>query len=221
MIFSINRAIKLEGTNTYFKIGDLVDVTTKDNKKFTGKILEIEDIGDERIENEDKVCTNKIKIIREVPIEEHKLFKLDKNGNVIKKTDRDGGESCFTYSLAGLLENIKYTDDKQVTLKYDGLRRLNEIEDWYGTTKVEWGVYEHLKSITDYKGRKTSYDYSPMGKLLKMNYPNGKNVKYSYDECLRLSNLADEIQNVGYRYNKNGLLQEKIFYKRIKGQLFL
>ena len=143
-------------------------------------------------------------------------YEYDKNGNIIKKTDRDGGESCFTYSLAGLLENIKYTDDKQVTLKYDGLRRLNEIEDWCGTTKVEWGVYEHLKSITDYKGRKTSYEFSPMGKLLKMNYPNGKNVKYSYDECLRLSNLADGIQNVGYRYNKNGLLQEKLFLNGLK-----
>lgn len=42
------------------------------------KILEIEDIGDERIVWEGKICTNKIKILREVPIEEHKLFEFDK-----------------------------------------------------------------------------------------------------------------------------------------------
>lgn len=43
------------------------------------KILEIEDIGTESIQKEDKVCTNKIKVLREVPIKEHKLFKVDKN----------------------------------------------------------------------------------------------------------------------------------------------
>ena len=105
-----------------------------------------------------------------------------------KKTDRAGGETCFRYSLTGMLETINYADGNQVILKYDCLRRLNEIEDWLGRMKIEWGVYKHLKSVTDYKGRKVSYEFSPMGNLTEMTYPSGRKVKYSYDECLRLSN---------------------------------
>lgn len=143
-------------------------------------------------------------------------YEYDMIGNMTKKIDRDGGETCFSYSLAGLLENIKYADGSQVTLKYDGLRRLNEIEDWLGRMKIEWGVYKQLKSVTDYKGRKVSYKFSPMGNLTEMTYSNGKNVKYSYDDCLRLSNLADGIHNIRFRYNKNGFLQEKIFSGSLK-----
>ena len=143
-------------------------------------------------------------------------YEYDMSGNVTKKTDRDGGETCFCYSLTGMLENIKYADGKQVALKYDGLRRLNEIEDWLGSMKIDWGVYKHLKSVTDYKGRKVSYEFSPMGNLTEMTYPNGRNVKYSYDECLRLSHLADGIHNISYRYNNKGMLQEKIFSNALK-----
>lgn len=143
-------------------------------------------------------------------------YEYDMIGNMTKKIDRDGGETCFSYSLTGLLENIKYADGNQATLKYDGLRRLNEIEDWLGKIKIEWGVYKQLKSVTDYKGRKVSYEFTPMGNLAEMTYPNGKKVKYSYDDCLRLSNLADGIHNISYRYNKKGLLQEKIFSGLLK-----
>lgn len=143
-------------------------------------------------------------------------YKYDMLGNMTNKIDRDGGETCFSYSLTGLLETIKYADGCKVTLKYDDLRRLNEVEDWLGNTKIEWGVYKQLKSITDFSGRKVSYEFSPMGNMTQMTYPDGKKVKYSYDDCLRLSNLSDEIHNISYGYNKKGLLQEKRFSGLLK-----
>lgn len=83
------------------------------------KILEIEDIGDERIEDDDKICTNKIKVIREVPAEEHKLFKVDKNNNIIYSKDPYGYEEWYEYDKKGNLIYYKDSDGFEEWKEYD------------------------------------------------------------------------------------------------------
>ncbi|MFR3728519.1 DUF6531 domain-containing protein [Lacrimispora sp.] len=143
-------------------------------------------------------------------------YEYDTKARITKKTDRDGGETYFSYSLTGLLEKINYPDGREALMEYDGLRRLRVIKDWQGCTKIDWGLYKHLKSITDHKERKVSYEFEPMGNLTAITYPNGRKVKYSYDACLRLLNLTDGDHAVNYRYNKNGLLEEKLFSNELK-----
>ncbi|WP_024347824.1 DUF6531 domain-containing protein [Lacrimispora indolis] len=143
-------------------------------------------------------------------------YEYDTKGNITKKTDRDGGETYFSYSLTGLLEKVNYPDGREALMEYDGLRRLRVIKDWQGCIKIDWGIYKHLKSITDHKERKVSYEFEPMGNLTAITYPNERKVKYSYDACLRLLNLTDGDHAVNYRYNKNGLLEEKLFSNELK-----
>jgi len=143
-------------------------------------------------------------------------YNYDSDGHMTRKLDRDGYETCFGYTLMGQLNHIKYADGNQVTLQYDSLRRLIEVEDWSGRTKMEWGTYQHLKSVTDYKGRKVSYDFTPMGQLAAMVYPDGREVTYSYDTCLRLSGLSDERGRIQYDYKKGDLLLNKAFSNGLK-----
>lgn len=143
-------------------------------------------------------------------------YEYDMKGSITKKTDRDGGETNFSYSLTGLLEKVSYPDGREAMMEYDSLRRLRVIKDWQGYTKINWGMYKHLESITDHKERKVSYEFKPMGNLTAITYPNGRKVKYSYDECLRLMKLTDGDHTVNYRYNKNGLLEEKLFSNELK-----
>ena len=53
------------------------------------KIIEIEDIGTKYCEKLNKICTNGIKVLREVPMEEHKLFKFDNKNRLIYYKDED------------------------------------------------------------------------------------------------------------------------------------
>lgn len=143
-------------------------------------------------------------------------YEYDAMGNITKKTDRDGGETCFSYTLVGLLEKVNYPDGREMLMEYDSLRRLRGIKDWQGYTEIDWGKYKHLESITDHKGRRVSYELEQMGNLAAITYPNGRKVKYSYDSCLRLSKLTDGENIVNYRYNKNGLLEERLFSNELK-----
>ncbi|MGL5437592.1 MAG: RHS repeat-associated core domain-containing protein [Lachnospiraceae bacterium] len=143
-------------------------------------------------------------------------YDYDSTGHMISKLDREGAETCYNYLPTGQLERIQYADGKQVNLKYDSLRRLIEVEDWLGSTKLEWSTYMHLRSVTDYKGRKLSYDFTPMGLLSSMVYPDGRSVTYTYDNCLRLSELSDSKNNIRYQYEKGGLLRDKIFSDGLK-----
>lgn len=73
------------------------------------KLLEIEDLGDNSKEYDGFIITNKIKVLREVPVAEHKLFELDENENALYVKDSSGLEYWFKYDDKG---NLIYYKDK-------------------------------------------------------------------------------------------------------------
>lgn len=116
------------------------------------KILEIEDMGTESIQKEDKVCTNKIKVLREVPIKEHKLFKVDKNGNSVYENHFDKYKNWYEYDDNGHLIHEK---------------KSNRYEKWY----EKWYEYDddghliHKKYSDKYE---KWYEYDDKGNLISL-----------------------------------------------------
>ena len=163
------------------------------------KILEIEDIGTERIQKEDKVCTNKIKILREVPIKEHKLFKVDKNGNIIHEKDSDNYGKWYEYDDKGRLiyEKDAYEDEKW----YD-------YEKWYEYD--DKGNLIHEKYSDRYE---KWYEYDDKGHLIHEKVSNNYEIWYEYDKNGNLIHVKDSNKDKKwYEYDDNGhLIHEKNF----------
>ena len=138
-------------------------------------------------------------------------YSYDLSGRMISKRDREGYDTRYTYNPVGDIESVTYADGRSVIFTYDPLHQLTEIQDWLGTTRIELDDMGRAKSITDYKGRTTSYQWGTMGEREALIYSNGKKVTYKYDELSRLTELTDGVQKIQYYYNEDGLLSKKVF----------
>ena len=67
--------------------------------------------------------------------------------------DKDGGETAYTYGINGELEQIKYSDGKEVMLSYNALQQLSQIKDWLGITRIEHNEEGRIQKIIDHKGQ--------------------------------------------------------------------
>ena len=192
------------------------------------KILEIEDIGTKRIREKDKVCTNKIKILREVPIKEHKLFKVDKNGNIIKwKEDtivynyKYNDNNQIIYAKHGNITE-QYEYDKNGNLIYETWSdddTKNEIRYKYSRNNLVYKEHKRyiLTSIDGYKIDKYKkwFKYDKNGNLIHEKDSNGFEEWKEYDKNNNLIHEKDSDKcEKWYKYDKNGnLIHEKDSYK--------
>ena len=109
-------------------------------------IFEVEALG-RIITDNDKCVTNKIKILRIVPLKEYnKLFrnyKFDKNGNLIFKKDSDGFQRKWKYDKNNnLIYYKKYSDGFQRKWKYD--KNNNLI--YYKNSNGDWTKWKYDKN---------------------------------------------------------------------------
>lgn len=136
-------------------------------------------------------------------------YEYDKSGNIIKKSDNNGYETQYTYNLLNQISCIIYSDERQVEFFYDSFRHLKEVRDWLGVTNITSDKYGRVQDITDYRGKKVSYEFGRMGERKAVIYPDGSKVNYSYDSCLRTSEVTFENEKIRYHYDKNGCLSQK------------
>lgn len=133
----------------------------------------------------------------------------DKNGNMVLKTDRDGYTTNFTYGSHGRIEEIAYADGKTVEMLYDALRRLNEVKDWNGVTKINLDTLGRALSVTEPNGDTVGYEWGMMGEKKAVIYPDGKRAEYGYNTAMQLVSLHTESQSIRYTYDEIGRLSQK------------
>ena len=139
--------------------------------------------------------------------EEH--FSYDLTGKVISKIDREGYETKYTYTELGDIENILYADERKVEYTYNSLRQLIKIKDVLGEINIELDKLGRAKKVIDYKGRETKYKLGAFGERLELEYPDGKKVKYNYDDELNLIKLISDSKEINYAYDDYGRLIRK------------
>lgn len=143
-------------------------------------------------------------------------FTYDACGRIISRRDQEGYVTKCTYGLAGTIDKLTFDDGRTITCQYDALKRLTQLEDWLGITRVDRDAAGNVVSVTDHEGNKTCYTWNGFGKCTSLKYPNGDNVSYEYDEKRRLSRCVSKDAEVAMSYLPNGLLQERRYSNNVR-----
>lgn len=146
-------------------------------------------------------------------------YKYNKRGELIEKIDKDGYITKYGYTIRGDIESLQYADGREVMLSYDAMRRLTEVKDWLGITKITKDGLGRTIEVSYPDDKRVSYRYNSYNQRTEVTYPDGKQVRYAYDESSRLSELITrDNTSIKYLYNEYGLLSEKVFPNGIKTQ---
>ncbi len=153
------------------------------------KLLEIEDLSNNTITQDDKSCSNHIKIIREITDPEellqllYRFYTYDKNGNELTYKDSTGYFSEYTYAEDG--QELTYKDStgyfSEYTYAEDGQELTYKGSNgyWRERTYDENGNQLTYKNSTGYFCEKT---YTKSGKQLTCKDSTGYWSEYTYDE---------------------------------------
>ena len=141
----------------------------------------------------------------------HYIFVLSYKllGRLTKKKDREGYNIAYSYTEAGDIKSIIYSDGKSVEYTYNSLRELSQVKDALGTINIDSDKFGRTTKVVDYNGEEVSYRYGKYGERLKTLYPDGSSVSYEYDKYLRLTSLTSGNKRVDYTYDKEGRLIRK------------
>ena len=141
----------------------------------------------------------------------HETYEYNNVGSLIKKVDKDGYNTQYCYTKGGNVENIYYYDGREVHYKYNSLKKLIEVNDWLGTTKIDRDKGRRILAIHDHKNRTVEYEYNKWGFQSAIVYPNGRKVRFEYDDSARLIRVYTDECSVRYSYDKIGYLSKQSY----------
>jgi YD repeat-containing protein len=144
-------------------------------------------------------------------------YEYNAHNKIEKIIDPQKFETEFYYDNMGNLKGTKDAEENTVTHDYDALgRRTKTIKHFKDGQKIETffeyypantynptdnsGAYSpsnRLKSITDDKGNKTTYEYDHQNRIKKILYPDESFIEYTYDRVEAGTN--DKGETVYYR----------------------
>ena len=145
------------------------------------------------------------------PLGHTEHYTYDPKGQLLEKLDKEGYLTKYAYTPQGDIDHITYADGREVRLSYNPLRQLEEIQDWLGTTTIQNDPMGRALKVQYPDGKQVSYSYGKSGERTAITYPDGKTASYTYDSQLRLSRLTDENGSIAYAYDEKGRLTQKTF----------
>lgn len=184
------------------------------------KIIEFDVLGDVVLsEKNNMYFTNKLKVIREVPLNEHQLFTLEKddNGNYTY-LNFYGNEVWQTFDKDTTTTHYKPLNDAEqwITLKNGNMIYLKN--KFFDEIYEIWSAYDDNGNIIyskDSDGLEHWYEYNELNKIKYHKTNNGFEIWYTYDD------KGNEIHNennmndyTDYTYDENNNL---IHYKLSSG----
>lgn len=143
------------------------------------------------------------------PLGKTESYRYNCLGKIVEKIDRENQKTQYFYNKAGLLQMIKWADGKEARYQYSPLRRLNEISDWTGLTRIEYDGQGNPLQITYPDQRTMTLEYDAQGNRKQMRYPDGRLVTYEYDSLDRLEKITNDDFSVTYAYNPIGEISSR------------
>ena len=142
-------------------------------------------------------------------------FEYSSLNQLIKITDSQGNITTYTYDANGNRTSVTNPNGKTTYYEFNYKGQLLKETDsggdviiyGYGNTGCAscGGGSDKLTSITDSKGRVTSYVYDSIGRLIKITDPINGEIAYAYDSIGRLTSVTDSIGNTTrYEYDSLG-----------------
>jgi len=121
---------------------------------------------------------------------------------------KNGREQTTTYEYddAGRLKS--FTDNEgNVSYTYDANGNILTVTDAEGTIIREYDALNRVIKYTDAKGNTIRYVYDEVGNLVKLTYPDGKEVSYEYNAVNQLVKVKDWTNRItSYEYDVDGRL---------------
>ena len=142
---------------------------------------------------------------------QEEIYTYGKRGELLSKADKEGYLTTYGYAPNGEVNHIRYADEREVRLSYNALKQLTEMEDWLGITRIENDPLGRVTKVEYPDGKKVGYTYGKAGERTSLTYPDGRRVSYEYDNLMRLSALSDGEKTISYAYNPLGQLKKKNF----------
>ena len=138
-------------------------------------------------------------------------YTYDKKGQLLEKLDKEGYLTRYGYTAHGDVNHVTYADGREVKLSYNPLRQLEEMEDWLGITRIENDPMGRALKVQYPDGKEVSYTYGKGGERTGITYPDGRTASYLYDSRLRFAGLKDGEDTISYGYDERGRLSRKTF----------
>jgi RHS repeat-associated protein len=154
-------------------------------------------------------------------------FAFDLSGRLTQETLATGDKVKYTYSARDLLESVTNGRNQQRQFKYDAAGRLTSwtdpdgtvsytydgngnvltVTDANGTITREYDPLNRITKYTDQQGNTLQYEYDPVGNLITLIYPDGKQVHYEYNSANQLITVTDWAEReTRYSYDPNARL---------------
>ncbi|MCL2145529.1 MAG: hypothetical protein FWH43_08585, partial [Endomicrobia bacterium] len=138
------------------------------------------------------------RIFKEYTNKEFELKKLKEQMPVSYLSD---GNSFLCFNEAGKLCAITDNYSNYISIEYDNNGRISKVYDGKRATVLKYNFYGQLVSITDYRGKKTTYTYSSTsasGNLTKATYSDGNTLEFVYagEEVTSISSSADKTKTL-------------------------
>ena len=141
----------------------------------------------------------------------HETYEYNNVGSLVQKVDKEGNHTKYCYTKGGSVEKIDYQDGREVQYTYNSLKKLIEVKDWLGTTRIDRDHGRRIVAIHDHNNRTVAYEYNKLGLQSAIVYPNGRKVRYAYDDNARLLRAFTDECAVHYSYDKLGYLSKQSY----------
>ena len=162
-------------------------------------LLEVEALG-EVINEYDKSVTDKMKVIRVVPVEEYTFpvskYEYDSFGNKISETRPSGNVWKYEYDSFGNMISQTNPMGSVYKYEYDSFgNKISETDPYGDVWKYDYDSFGNMISETDSDGRVWKYEYDSFGNKISETNPYGSVWKYEYDS---FGNMISKTTPNGY-----------------------
>jgi RHS repeat-associated protein len=163
-----------------------------------------------------KYVRNALEEVAEVvdPLGRKTIKEYDLAGNLVSVTNPAKQTATYTYDPANRLTEIKYSDGKTPTVKYEYNKDDDRtaMTDGTGTSKYTYDQLDRLTETENGNKEKIKYEYDLGNEQTKITYPNEKNITRAYDKDGRLEKITDWFGNATkFTYDPDSDLASTVF----------
>jgi YD repeat-containing protein len=149
--------------------------------------------------------------VKQINFDGYETYHYDSLGRRVTEIDGEGRNQFFQYDASGNLIARIDEDGNAKTLEYDELNRITKYTLATGE-EILYTFTPTSKVSTRTNGYGlTTYEYDGLDRLIKINYPDGGFVDYSYDHLGRVTEIINS--------EKNSILDETYYEWSDEGML--
>ena len=129
------------------------------------------------------------------------LWRYDKKGNLVSRTDPAGATSHYTYNSQGRLIDLTDAAEQITYLRYDGQQNISHVMTPSGQiSSYQYDQLGRLTHLTDARGDVRRRHYDALGQLLAVREADGTERVFAYDGESNVLRAKDAKRTVEFHY---------------------